>query len=63
MTGISERRTRNIGCPGHGWGALFAALLARPGRRPAVLDPRTLPDHLKRDMGFLDGNDPSGRRP
>ncbi|MEI5680233.1 MULTISPECIES: hypothetical protein [unclassified Mesorhizobium] len=28
----------------------------------ASLDIRTLPDHLKRDMGILDGNDPSGRR-
>lgn len=32
----------------------------RPRRR--VLDVRELPDHLKRDMGFLDGQWPHGRR-
>lgn len=40
--------------------ALFAAL-----RRPAVhkgnvLDVRGLSDHMKRDLGFLDGKDPAG---
>lgn len=30
--------------------------------RKRVLDARDLPDHLKRDMGFLDGNNPCGRR-
>lgn len=30
--------------------------------RKRVLDVRGLSDHLKRDMGFLDGNDPCGRR-
>lgn len=30
--------------------------------RKRVLDYRYLPDHLKRDMGYLDGNDPCGRR-
>jgi hypothetical protein len=39
--------------------ALFAGRQRR--RRRARLDERTLPDHLKRDMGFLDGNDPAGR--
>lgn len=34
----------------------------RPGSRRNRLDPRLLPDHLKRDMGFADGNDPRGRR-
>lgn len=29
--------------------------------RRRVLDFRDLPDHLKRDMGYLDGNDPCGR--
>ena len=32
------------------------------GTRKRVLDARDLPDHLKRDLGFLDGNDPCGRR-
>lgn len=30
--------------------------------RKRLLDVRDLPDHLKRDMGYLDGNDPGGRR-
>ena len=28
-----------------------------------MLDVGRLSDHLRRDMGFLDGNDPSGRHP
>jgi hypothetical protein len=41
----------------------LAAWFARPGRRArrGRLDVRELSDHLKRDMGFLDGN-PVGRR-
>ena len=41
--------------------ALFARLagllapVARPRQKPD-LDPRSLSDHLKRDLGFLDGN-------
>ncbi|HEV7254975.1 MAG TPA: hypothetical protein VGN97_17970 [Mesorhizobium sp.] len=31
-----------------------------PRRRAARLDPRMLSDHLKRDLGLLDGNDPAG---
>jgi hypothetical protein len=48
---------------GRNWGARMAALFAgrQRRRRRARLDERTLPDHLKRDMGFLDGNDPAGR--
>ena len=30
--------------------------------RKRLLDVRELPDHLKRDMGYLDGNSPCGRR-
>jgi len=41
---------------------LMLAVLAIPLRpRQQFLDVRTLPDHLKRDMGFMDGNDPAGR--
>jgi hypothetical protein len=37
--------------------------LARRGaRKRAYLDLMALPPHLQRDMGFLDGNDPRGRR-
>lgn len=37
-----------------------AAFGLRPRRR--LFDARDFSDHLKRDLGFLDGNDPSGRR-
>nr|WP_246251859.1 hypothetical protein [Mesorhizobium camelthorni] len=40
----------------------LAAWFARPGRRQARLDVRDLSDHLKRDMGFLDGNRVGRRR-
>jgi hypothetical protein len=41
---------------------LMLGVLAIPLRtRRQFLDVRTLPDHLKRDMGFMDGNDPAGR--
>ncbi|PSJ62279.1 hypothetical protein C7I85_08195 [Mesorhizobium soli] len=39
--------------------AWFAWLLSP--RRPC-LDVRTLSRHLQRDIGYLDGNDPAGRR-
>ena len=52
------------GATGDDWGARLAALLSLRRRHPrAWLDARDLSDHLKRDMGFLDGNDPAGRRP
>ena len=30
--------------------------------RRAYLDVRTLPDHLQRDIGYLDGKAPAGQR-
>ena len=47
----------------HRW---ISGLMPRTGwfgarRRRDVLDVSRLSDHLRRDMGFLDGNDPSGR--
>ena len=47
----------------HRW---VSRLMARVGwfgtwARRDVLDVSRLSDHLRRDMGFLDGNDPSGR--
>lgn len=42
------------------WAFLRALLPQR--RRRALLDVRSLPDHLKRDIGALDGNDPRGPR-
>jgi len=65
--GISEEhdmptniRTIRSGSIRHAsWFGRLTAALVRPRR--TLLDPRSLPDHLKRDMGFLDGNDPSGK--
>ena len=37
---------------------LLSGLLAAVRRRNRLIDPHELPDHLKRDMGFLDGRDP-----
>jgi hypothetical protein len=37
------------------------ALWAERGQRHRYLDIASLPEHLQRDMGFLDGNDPSGK--
>ncbi|MEI2297259.1 hypothetical protein [Ensifer sp. MJa1] len=36
----------------------LALLFTRKRRAPDVVDIRNLSDHLKRDMGFLDGNRP-----
>jgi hypothetical protein len=37
------------------WHKLFMALRRRMARRLPRLNPRELSDHLKRDLGFLDG--------
>lgn len=37
------------------WHKLSRVLRARRRQRLPPLDPRELPDHLKRDLGFLDG--------
>ncbi|MDR6757642.1 adenylylsulfate kinase-like enzyme [Mycoplana sp. BE70] len=37
------------------------ALLPSMGRRVPRLDVDALPDHLKRDLGFLDGREPRKR--
>jgi len=57
------RQTRSASPTGDDWGARLAALLSRRRHKRAFLDARDLSDHLKRDLGFLDGNDPAGRRP
>ena len=41
-------------------GSWLAHLFARKSRAADVVDVRNLSDHLKRDMGFLDGNRPDG---
>ena len=52
MTNVIARLQRN-------WTSRFAWLGA--GAPRGRLDVARLSDHLKRDMGFLDGNDPLGR--
>lgn len=54
--------TANASHPG--WISRLLAVLNRDQRRRPceVLDTRSLSDHLKRDMGFLDGNEPAKRR-
>lgn len=43
------------------WMSLLIALFARTSRAAPRLDMETLPDHLKRDLGFLDGRGVSRR--
>ncbi len=42
-------------------GSWLAFLFARKRPAPDVVDVRDLSDHLKRDMGFLDGNRPDAK--
>jgi len=53
---------RLVSTPARGW---FSRLLQEfpwfSGRRRGYVDIRELSQHLQRDMGFLDGNDPRGR--
>ncbi len=46
-----------------GWVSLLTSALFTytPAPDKAQLDPRQLSDHLKRDMGFLDGSGSKGR--
>jgi hypothetical protein len=60
MTTVQEKL---LFVPGHGWFSRLARGFARhAARKRAYLDVRELPPRLQRDMGFLDGNDPCGRR-
>ncbi|MBD0413620.1 hypothetical protein [Oryzicola mucosus] len=48
-----------------GFGAILLLLLRAPFRLPRrkrIVDLRTLPDHLQRDVGVIDGKDPTPRR-
>ena len=45
-----------------GWLSRLVSLLPATQRKQRVLDVRTLSDHLKRDMGFLDGTPTAKRR-
>ncbi|MCX8572355.1 MULTISPECIES: hypothetical protein [Hyphomicrobiales] len=50
-----------IHCEQTSWTARLAATFGLRSRR-RVFDFRDLPDHLKRDVGYLDGNSPCSRR-
>ncbi|MBZ9867452.1 hypothetical protein LB515_18935 [Mesorhizobium sp. CA15] len=51
-----------VSTPAQGWFFTFLREFARfSGRRRGYLDVREFSEHLQRDMGFLDGNDPRGR--
>jgi hypothetical protein len=52
-------KSRPLSAKGGGWIDRLTMGLLRPRR--LRLDPRTLPDYLKRDMGFLDGRGPSNK--
>ena len=59
MTTVQEKL---VSTPAQSWFSVLAqefSLLV--SRRRRYVDVRELSPHLQRDMGFLDGNDPSGR--
>ena len=59
MTTVQEKL---VSTPAQSWFSVLArefSSLVR--RRRRYVDVRELSPHLQRDMGFLDGNDPSGR--
>ena len=59
MTTIQEKL---VSTPAQGWFFTLVQEFARfSGRRRGYLEVRELSEHLQRDMGFLDGNDPHGR--
>jgi hypothetical protein len=63
MTIMTMARQECPSTPDHRWFSWFRDGFGwfAPKRR-AHLDVRDLSPHLLRDLGFLDGNDPSGRR-
>lgn len=51
-----------VSTPARGWFSLLARGFSRlSGHGRCYIDVRELSEHLQRDMGFLDGNDPRGR--
>lgn len=50
-----------VSTPARGWLFSLVREFARfSSRRRGYIDVRELSEHLQRDMGFLDGNDPRG---
>jgi hypothetical protein len=60
MTTVQEKL---VSTPSQSWFSLLVREFSRfTGRRRNYVDVRHLSEHLQRDMGFLDGNDPRGPR-
>ncbi|MBZ9678641.1 hypothetical protein LB513_23110 [Mesorhizobium sp. ES1-1] len=60
---MATARQEYISSPEHRWFSWLAdGFRWFAPRRRAHLDIRDLSPHLLRDLGFLDGNDPCGRR-
>ncbi|MEW6631920.1 MAG: hypothetical protein AB1440_13690 [Pseudomonadota bacterium] len=58
---MTTAQEKLVSTPVRGWISLLAREFSRfAGRRRVYIDVRELSPHLQRDMGFLDGNDPSG---
>lgn len=58
MSDLAEKKTMAPGLISRLW-RVFAAK-GKPRR--AMIDPRTAPDHLKRDLGLFDGRGSGTRR-
>jgi hypothetical protein len=61
MTIMATAQASLFHCEQIGWAARLAAAFGLRSRK-RVLDFRDLPDHLQRDVGYIDGKDPCGRR-
>lgn len=59
---MSAAQARLNHCQPASWTERLGLAFGWRTRARRVLDPRDLSDHLKRDIGVLDGNDPCGRR-
>ena len=58
---MTTAQEKLVSTPVRGWIFLLARQFSRfSGRRRGYIDVRELSPHLQRDMGFLDGNDPTG---
>ena len=59
---MTTAQEKLVPTPTHGWIWLLVREFSRLARRRRdYVDVRELSEHLQRDMGFLDGNDPHGR--
>ena len=61
MTAMTTIQVRSFSSTNDFSARSWLALLSTRKRRVDVVDVRDLSDHLKRDMGFLDGNRPDAK--